>query len=209
MAHHIQNLISQGEHQHLDFKYAISDARHIAESFSAFANAGGGKLLIGVRDNGTISGVRTDEEMYMVDAAAAHYCTPPVGYSVRRWQCQGKTVLEVDIPEGADKPYLAKRKDKPPAAYVRIADRDVKASVIQLMVWEKQKNPSGLVITDTEHVKRLMSQLEKQPCITISAACKLLIFSYKKALRLVADLVYLNILEIEYQNDKVLLRTKK
>ena len=68
MLHH---LIAQGEHQQQDFKYEISDARKIARTLSAFANTEGGRLLIGVKDNGKIAGVRSDEEIYMGEAAAA------------------------------------------------------------------------------------------------------------------------------------------
>ena len=49
MSQHIKNLISQGEHQQLDFKYEISDSKKIARSLVAFANTDGGKLLIGVK----------------------------------------------------------------------------------------------------------------------------------------------------------------
>ena len=59
----IQRLIAEGEHLHQDFKFAISDARKIARTFSAFANAGGGHLLVGVKDNGVVAGIRTDEEI--------------------------------------------------------------------------------------------------------------------------------------------------
>lgn len=48
-ADYIQQLITEGEHVHQDFKFAISDARKIAKSLSAFANTGGGRLLIGVK----------------------------------------------------------------------------------------------------------------------------------------------------------------
>ena len=48
---HIQQLVSEGEHVHQDFKFAITDARKIAKSLSAFANTEGGRLLIGVKDN--------------------------------------------------------------------------------------------------------------------------------------------------------------
>ena len=64
--HYIQNLIEEGEHEHQDFKYQISDARKIARSISAFANNSGGRLLIGVKDNGNIAGVESDEEIYNV-----------------------------------------------------------------------------------------------------------------------------------------------
>lgn len=55
---YIQQLIAKGEHVHQDFKFAISDARKIAKSLSAFANTEGGRLLVGVKDNGKIAGIR-------------------------------------------------------------------------------------------------------------------------------------------------------
>ena len=58
---YIRQLVSEGEHCHQDFKFEISDARKIARSLSAFANTEGGRLLIGVKDNGKIAGVRSDE----------------------------------------------------------------------------------------------------------------------------------------------------
>ena len=74
---YIQNLILEGEHEHQDFKYQISDARKIARSISAFANNSGGRLLVGVKDNGNIAGVSSDEEIYMIEQAAQMYCQPP------------------------------------------------------------------------------------------------------------------------------------
>lgn len=53
--YYIQKLIDEGEHVHQDFKFAISDARKIAKSISAFSNTGGGRLLVGVKDNGKIA----------------------------------------------------------------------------------------------------------------------------------------------------------
>lgn len=48
----IYQLISEGEHLQQDFKFEISDVYKIAKSLSAFANTSGGRLLIGVKDNG-------------------------------------------------------------------------------------------------------------------------------------------------------------
>lgn len=63
---YIHALISEGEHQKQDFKFEISDARKIAKTLSAFSNTHGGRLLIGVKDNGKIAGVRSDEEKYIL-----------------------------------------------------------------------------------------------------------------------------------------------
>ena len=64
---YIHALIAEGEHQQQDFKFEISDARKIAKTLSAFANTDGGRLLIGVKDNGKIAGVRSEEEKYMIE----------------------------------------------------------------------------------------------------------------------------------------------
>ena len=63
---HVLRMIAEGEHQQQDFKTRIDDSRKIARTLVAFANADGGRLLVGVKDNGTVSGVRVDEELHMV-----------------------------------------------------------------------------------------------------------------------------------------------
>jgi predicted HTH transcriptional regulator len=82
MSRYIHNLILEGEHQRLDFKFEISDAKKIARTFAAFANTSGGTLLIGVKDNGNITGIRSDEEEYMAESAAHIYCKPRVEYKI-------------------------------------------------------------------------------------------------------------------------------
>ena len=56
---YLQKLIAEGEHEQQDFKYKVQEAAKLARSVSAFANTRGGRLLIGVRDDGHISGVRS------------------------------------------------------------------------------------------------------------------------------------------------------
>ena len=73
---YLQSLIRKGEHQQQDFKYRVSDALKLAKSVSAFANTDGGRLLSGVRDDGNMSGVRDEEEIYMMHQAAYRYCRP-------------------------------------------------------------------------------------------------------------------------------------
>lgn len=75
---HILQLVTEGEHVHQDFKFAITDACKIARSLSAFSNTEGGRLLVGVKDNGKIAGIRSAEEIYMIEVAATRYCRPSV-----------------------------------------------------------------------------------------------------------------------------------
>ena len=105
---YIRTLISRGENQELDFKFEISDSRKIARTLSAFSNTDGGRLLIGVKDNGRISGIRSEEEFYMVESAASLYSKPEVRFESRRHLIEGKNVLEIYIPPVEKKPVYAK-----------------------------------------------------------------------------------------------------
>ena len=92
-ADYIHDRIAEGEHQQQDFKFEISDARKIAKSLSAFSNTDGGRLLVGVKDNGKIAGVRSEEEMYMIEAAAKLYCKPQIDCEMHVHTVEGRTVL--------------------------------------------------------------------------------------------------------------------
>ena len=116
---YIYKLIEEGEHQQQDFKFEISDARKIAKSLSAFSNTDGGRLLIGVKDNGKIAGVRSEEEIYMIEAAAKLYCQPQVNCQMQIHDIDGHTVLEVIVPPGTTKPYYAKDQTNKCWAYIR------------------------------------------------------------------------------------------
>ena len=94
---YIEKLVELGENQTQDFKFEISDSKKIARTLSAFSNTDGGKLLIGVKDNGSIAGVRSEEEKHMLEAAAEMYCQPEVALEFSEWKIDGKQVLEVDI----------------------------------------------------------------------------------------------------------------
>lgn len=132
---YIKRLISEGEHVHQDFKYEISDSRKIARTLSAFANTEGGRLLIGVRDNGGIAGVRSEEEMYMVDAAAKVYCEPEVDVAMKTCRVEGRTVLVASVDRSGDRPVMVRDVDGRRLAYVRIADENILATPVHLGVW--------------------------------------------------------------------------
>ena len=93
--HYIHKLIEEGEHQQQDFKFAITDAKKIARTLTAFANTDGGRLLIGVKDNGVVAGVRSEEELHMIEAAMQMYTRPKIKCKANTWIVEGKTVVEV------------------------------------------------------------------------------------------------------------------
>ena len=142
-AAYLQRLIAEGEHEHQDFKYSVSDARKIARSVSAFANNSGGRLLIGVKDNGVIAGVRNEEDLYVVETAAAIYCRPPQDVAFTAYRAEGGEVVFVaEIAESAAKPVMVAESDGSLRAYYRVNDENIAASPLMVESWNRQRQPS-------------------------------------------------------------------
>ena len=152
-------MIAEGEHQRQDFKYCINDSRKIARSMVAFANTDGGRLLLGIRDNGSVAGVQSDEEYYMAEAAAKLYSKPPINFQTIQWTIDGKSVLEIIIQKRVDMPHSAQNEEGKWLVYIRKDDQNIVAPAILLKVWEQKKNPQGVHIRFSEQEKRLLSLL--------------------------------------------------
>jgi predicted HTH transcriptional regulator len=208
-SHHIQNLIAEGEHQQLDFKFEISDARRIARTLVAFANTDGGRLLIGVKDNGAIAGMRSDEEFYMVEAAAKMYCRPPVEFDVKEWTVTGKKVLEIIIKKSSQKPHFAAHKNGKWLVYIRVDDQNLLANRVLLKVWEKEKQPKGVFLKFTDTEKLLLDYLETHQSITVSKFVRLTGISRNKAEEILVKFILLKTIRIIFtaQNTLYSLRT--
>ncbi len=202
MSHHIQRLIRQGEHQQLDFKHSITDSKKIARSLVAFANTDGGKLLVGVKDNGAIAGVRDDEEFYMVQAAAQLYCKPPINFESKIWEINEKTVLEITIPKSNDIVYSAPNKEGKWMVYIRINDQNFTANNILLKVWERKKGKKGILIRYSEIEKQLFDYLSENQKITFSKFKKLTKISKPKAQKILVNLIVLDLIEIEFTENQ-------
>ena len=198
-ADYIRKLVAEGEHIHQDFKFAISDIRKIAKSLSAFANTEGGRLLVGVKDNGKIAGVRSEEEIYMVEAAASVYCRPPLILENHVYNLDGKDVLEVVISESGAKPVYALDENNRPWAYVRIADENILASPVHLSVWkEGVKERSVMAYTDRERC--LLDLLGKRGELTLNQCTRLSGMPRKQVCGLLADFIRFELVEQTFKN---------
>lgn len=206
---YIRSLIAEGEHQHQDFKFEISDARKIAKTLSAFANTEGGRLLIGVKDNGKIAGVRSAEEQYMIEAAAQVYCTPDVECTMQAYVAEGRTVLLVDVPESLRKPIYAKDESGRGWAYIRIADENILATPVHLRIWQQSGNPQGELTEFTERERLLLRLLEENERLSLGKYCRLANISRRSAEHLMARLVRYGIVEPVLEAHKFRFRLKR
>lgn len=205
---YIHSLIAEGEHQRQDFKFEISDARKIAKTFSAFANTDGGRLLIGVKDNGKIAGVRSDEEQYMIEAAAQLYCRPEVEYRMQTYRVEGRSVLLVEIEESRQKPVYAKDETGKQLAYLRIRDENILATPVHLRVWQQSGSPVGELMEYTERERLLLELLQENDRLSLNRYCRLTRLPRRTAEHLLAKFVRYGIVEPVFEGHKFHFRLK-
>lgn len=206
---YIHTLIKEGEHQQQDFKFEISDARKIAKTLSAFANTDGGRLLIGVKDNGRIAGVRSEEEKYMIEAAAETCCTPSVEYEMQTYIVEGRQVLLVNIKESNHKPIYACTKEGNPLAYLRVNDETILATTVHLRIWQQSSNTCGELMCFTEREQILLTLLEQNPLLSLNYYCRATGISRRSAEHLIAKLIRYDIIEFVFENHKFYFRIKR
>jgi predicted HTH transcriptional regulator len=194
MDNYLKKLIADGENQKLDFKYCVSDSRKIARTLSAFANSDGGRLLIGVRDNGSIAGIKSDEEIYMVDTAAQLFCRPEITFTIKQHVTGGKTIVEVEVIKGKIRPYQAKDENGKWLSYFRHHDQNLVANKVLLQVWRKEGKRSGVLVKFGKAENSLMDYLGKNRSISLSKFKKIAHISSFRAESILANLIIFKVL---------------
>ncbi len=194
---YIEQLISEGEHQQLDFKFEISDSRKIARSLVAFANTDGGKLLVGVKDNGAIAGVRSEEEYYMVEAAAALYCIPEIKFTTHEYNVQGKMVLEITVNKSTDQKHKAPDKNNELKYYVRVGDQNLLAHPIQIQVWKLKEEQNQAKFCITENERKVLNYLINNPICEYMALIESIGVSRFKTNIILAHLIHFGVIQLK------------
>ena len=200
------SLIRQGEHQQQDFKYRVADACKLARSVSAFANTDGGRLLIGVRDDGHLSGVRSEEEIYMMHQAAYRYCKPEASIKFDTYHAAPsdaisgsqrlRTIVVATVPPSAKRPVCALDESGRPRAYIRISDENILASPVHLALWRESQKPQGTMLTYDDDIRHLLSVMEGR--LTLNQIVRLSRLPRHKVITLLARLIRFGTVRWEY-----------
>lgn len=100
-------IIAKGEDSKHQFKAEFT--KGLAAEMVAFSNSGGGIILLGVRNNGSRSGLtREDVDRFnqLVSNAASQEVHPPVNPSTENIAFEDGLVMVISIPAGISKPYM-------------------------------------------------------------------------------------------------------
>ena len=99
-------IISQGENSSVEFKESAVRPEAVAREMTAFANSAGGVIIIGVADDGLVTGIgdRVNIEEWIMNIARTSV-VPALIVSCDIISIEAATVCVVSVPKGADKPY--------------------------------------------------------------------------------------------------------
>jgi len=192
--------IEQGEHSEQDFKFRIDSAAKIAISISAFCNTSGGRLLIGVKDNGNISGVNPEEEAYMIESAAEVFTTPVPDYKLEILQSKEKKVLVATFQSDSTKIFKAKDESGMWLTYMRIHDQNVLMPPLLQCVRTTPKTslPSGYKHSGND--LKILEWIESRERTNLNKIQKHIRLPRHILIRKLATFISWGLIEIKFEN---------
>ena len=111
--------LAQGEQSGVEFKRDDVRPEQVAKELVAFLNFKGGKLFLGVDDDGSISGLsRHDAEEWTMNLCT-HLIHPLVIPFYEECWINGKTIAVITVETGSAKPYVL-RHGRSEQAYIRV-----------------------------------------------------------------------------------------
>ncbi len=105
----LQVILARGEDSHHQFKRNFTNADALASELIAFANSVGGRLFIGVTDDGKLSGLKTADVArlnQLLSNASSQNARPPINPISTNVQTDEGIVMVVHVAEGLNKPYM-------------------------------------------------------------------------------------------------------
>jgi ATP-dependent DNA helicase RecG len=123
-AQDFHRIIEAGESAKLEFKAAVSSPEAVARVVSAFLNAKGGQLIIGIGEDGELLGVKDAKTLAdRLSRQLAEFITPPALWHVEVLPIENRNFVVVEVAEGPDKPYVSNG-----TILIRRGERDVPAN---------------------------------------------------------------------------------
>ncbi len=201
-----------GENEVTEFKKKANFPEKIIKEIIAFANTKGGNLLIGIDDDGTITGTKTPEEdLFVLENAISRYCFPRINYAIDVVRISDKrAVLNYTIFESDRKPHYAvdKQSSGRKKVYIRLDDRSIQASREVREVMKGKNRKHGMKVQLGEKEKILMNYLGENPEITLGEFSKIAGINKYIASKTLVWLVLSNILEIIPREEEDIYRQK-
>ena len=117
------------ENEVCEFKSEYTD--NIIKTVIAFANTDGGKIFVGVDDDGTPIGIKDIDDCYTrVTSSVKDTISPDVTMFTKYYVNEQEKIIEITVSEGTNKPYFLKSKGmRPEGVYIRQGTFSAPASI--------------------------------------------------------------------------------
>ena len=135
----IQEMLSLGEGQRIEFKSSISNVDVLGKIVCGFLNTTGGYLICGIREPLEVVGLKLSEDIVADLAARLHDGISPKSLvSIQAHVLEDKAVLVIEVPAGKDVPYAFRD-----GIYLRVGESTQRADAetIRDIVMRRQIEP--------------------------------------------------------------------
>ena len=203
MQTNLPELLRLREGEQLDFKQRISSTEKIAKTICAFANTSGGILLVGVKDDRTVTGIDPEEEKFMLSQAATEYCQPAIPLHFEEIEHEDDIiVLAVHIEESPHKPHSSLNNQGEWQVYVRQRDKSIPAGKQQIKRMQQGLGtPPEPMLALNKYEKSILEYVEIHERITAKQLMIMLNFSKRRAQRLLQEMVEKSLLR-QYEHER-------
>ena len=125
----------------VEWKEALPQKQPIYKTIIGFCNQNGGKLILGVRDDGVILGLpqnQVEDFLETLERDIYQACSPPIIPRVFARRIEDKSIVIVEVSSGMNKPYYLATEGLEQGTYVRVGAHTVKAntSMIEELRWQ-------------------------------------------------------------------------
>ena len=196
----VKELALKGEGLQIEFKKKANFPEKIVREVIALANTQGGSLLIGVDDDGTVSGQRfIEEEIFVMEKAIRELIFPPLEVEVATVKLSEKKGVAVfRIPHSPNRPHFLLVQGKK-LSFILVQDRTVQASREVWEVLRKSRVPRDTVFTYGKKEEVLMKFLAEQEKINVKEFAKIASIPLYMASKTLVRLVVANVLQLHPQ----------
>ncbi len=170
----ILEIVKRGEGKKIEFKSIMPSGEKIAKTLIAFANTAGGKLIIGVADNGEILGINNfevSEKMDRVSNIIHDMIYPMIVAEIYTYNIENRVLLIMETYPSPIKPHYLRRIGRMDGTYIRVGATNKKADFEFIQELERQKMNTSFdedlwvkqdVTVDNEEIIKVLSESFKR-----------------------------------------------
>ena len=151
--------VADHEGKTLEFKRDLSSPTGLLRTIVAFANSAGGRLVIGVDDDGAVAGVADPlAEAERVASLINDRISPQLVPAIDLVTLDGRTVLVVDVPLSTRRPHYMTRQGPEAGVYVRLGPTTRRAD--PALVAELERNARGIAFEDLPEPRAALDDID-------------------------------------------------